>query len=62
VNIYRCTDRQGNVTYRASRKPEDILKQHYEWEKLDFVKVEVYEEKVTRNHVFNHELSILMCI
>ena len=62
MNIYRCTDKQGNVSYRASRKPNDILTQHYEGERLEFVEIEVYKEKVTRNYVFNHELPIYMCI
>jgi hypothetical protein len=29
---------------------------------LNFVKIEVYEKDVCRNHVFHHELPILMCI
>jgi hypothetical protein len=62
VNIYQCTDRQGNITYRAGKAPVDIIKQHYEGEKLEFVSIEVYEEKVNRNHVFNHALPIYMCI
>ena len=62
MNVYRCTDRQGNITYRAGKLKEDIFKQHYEGERLDFVKIEVYEKNVCRNHVFNHKLPLLMCI
>lgn len=62
MNIYRCTDRQGKVTYRASRKPNDILKHRYDDERLDFAKVEIYESKVGYGYVFNHELPIVICV
>lgn len=56
----KCTDQHGNLTYRASRKREDIERRVYEGEII--VQAELVESNVSREYVYNHELPILMCI
>lgn len=59
MTIYRCTDKQGNVSLRASKNPSDIFRIKYDGEVIS--KIEPVEKDVPYRYVFNHELPIIIC-